>query len=346
MNTPRRQRGAVGVGILMALSVVAVVVAIAVKHSWNSDLDITRAGHRWMGIQAKAYSEGAEQLAVIALRKDAEETQVDSLDELWATGFDFPTDHGHMRIDIVDAQSRLNLNALGEPFKTSANGQVYNDHRKYSATQRRFIRLLQAVPIDEDTYIEQAQAEAILEAVKDWVDSDDRSEGFGGAEASYYAQLDPPLTIADGPMVSVSELSRVKGVTPEIYRAVVPYVSALADTAKLNVNTIGVILARTIAKPEQLYPLPLLEAETLIQDIAANVPESVDGFVNLPIIDTLVGQNKNNQIDLDSDGLDVVTSYFELDTTVAVGDHIRRSRSLIVRNSDGVRVVRRSDAKF
>ena len=339
------QRGTAGMGILAAMMVVGVITALAVKYSWRSDLDLARAGHRWMGMQAKAYIEGAERLAVIALKKDKQDTTIDSLDEAWATGFDFPTDHGLMQVTINDAQGRINVNALGAEF-ISQNGQQLSGVAKYSVEQKRFIRFLQTIEIEEDEYISTAEAEAILEAVKDWVDADSQATGYGGAEADYYSQLDYVITPSDGPMISVSELMLIKGMTPALYQGLLPFVSALDASAELNVLTMSTTIARVINQPDQLVPLSFDDAELLIDDIATGEIESVDDFIALPVIDTLVGKNSRGAVNLDRKGLGIASSFFELDTTITVGEHVRRGRSLIERDSTGTRVIRRSDSKF
>lgn len=349
LHLPSAVQGA-GVAIIFALMVLVVVSTLAIKHSWRSELDIKRAGHRWVSLQAKWYSQGAETLAVIALEKDLENSKADSLNELWASGFDFPTDHGTMSIRIVDAQSRLNLNELSEPFKNPVpqQGQNISGHPKYKPVHLRFLRLLQTIPLDEDeTLLSLTEAEAVLEAVKDWVDADDTVEGFGGAEASYYSQLDIPITITNGDMVSVTELRNIKGITPALYQGLLPFVTSLPNTPGLNVNTMGSWLARTLNADDNPEPLSILEAEQLFDAVLAEEPETEADFNGVPFVSDLFPVQNGNQPVMSTSGLAYSSSWFELETTVTVGDFVRRSRSLIDRSSAGnVRVVRRSDGRF
>ena len=347
-----KMRGAGGVGIIVSLMVLSVVTSIAVKHSWRSELDLTRASHRWVSMQAGAYIEGAESLAVIALAKDQKETKVDSLNELWAMGFDFPTDHGAMSVEIVDAQSRLNINTLAEPFK-ARTAQANNNanqpgHPKYHPPQLRFIRLLQMFPIDDQqTFLSTSEAEAILEAVKDWVDTDSNVEGFGGAEADYYSTLEPPITITNGAMISITELRRVRGMTPLLYRSLLPFVSSLPASASLNVNTMGPWLARTMNIDRELQPLTIEDGARLFSEIVAQEPEDVGTFNGIEFVSSLFPPANNNQPSMSTDGLVFTSAWFDLRTTVTVGDYIRRGNSRIQRPDDGqVRVVRRSDSHF
>lgn len=352
LHARKRMEGTAGMGILAALMIVSVITAVAVKQSWRSELDLTRSGHRWLGMQARAYAQGAEELASIALKRDAEETKVDSLDEPWAEGFEFPTDHGSLRIRIIDAQSKLNLNALGERFKRQQGngqeeGQPLIGADKYSEAQRRFIRLVQTIPLSaEEEYLDQATAEALLEALKDWVDQDNEVSGFNGAEGDYYEQLDPPITISNGPMVSVTELIRIKGMLPALYQGLLPHVSVLGKDAPLNINTIGPVLARSINSPSDLVPLSAEDGESFVNEISSSVPETAEEINDLPILGTLFGTNNQNAPNIDLASISTSSSWFELDVTVLVGDHVLRSRAMLQRADGKVRVVRRSDANF
>ena len=57
--------------------------------------------------------------------------------------------------------------------------------------------------------------EAIADAILDWRDGDDDPQAQG-AEAGYYENLPVPYTIRNGPLRTIRELLRVKGVTEEL----------------------------------------------------------------------------------------------------------------------------------
>lgn len=57
--------------------------------------------------------------------------------------------------------------------------------------------------------------EAVADAILDWLDEDDEAREFG-AESAYYASLEPPYAPKNGPLDTVEELLRVRGVTPQM----------------------------------------------------------------------------------------------------------------------------------
>jgi general secretion pathway protein K len=250
-----------------------------------------------------------------------------------------------MQLQISDAQARFNLNALAENWVEASVQQQQRGQRYLTGPDRlkpvhaTFMRLLQTIALDDDgTVLSEFEAETIMEAVKDWVDVDNAPElATGGAEQNYYDQLDVPYVISNGPMLSVSELLRVRGVTPALYKGLLPHVSALEAGIGINVNTMTLNLARSLNEKGNLQPLSEADGQAIIDELEANPAESLSDFANKPPVSVH---------SVETDHLDTKTSWFVLEATVTVGDHVRRSRSLINRSSNASKVVRRSDANF
>ncbi|MFT5082171.1 MAG: general secretion pathway protein K [Lentisphaeria bacterium] len=362
-----------GVALIMAVMIVALVTAVAVEISWRFELSISRSANRWQGVQAKAYLEGAEHLAMIVLREDSEndETNVaDHFGELWAQEpTPFPTDHGWVMGEIEDAQGRFNLNSMKPKAGYCDNGEKKKSEEPYcdpkqsscdrfTPSQLQFIRLLQTVNIGENEeealFLDTSEAEVITEAVIDWLDEDSTIRGFGGAESDHYEQLMPPLAIANNSMISVSELQVIKGMSPVLYEDLLPNIIALPDT-KINIHTATISVLRTlVAKvPCSLEPLSIedgtdikaiLEAEEFKNDadLASNP--------GLPAVWLDSKQGLAFNFAKSNAGI-FQSNYFLFEGTVLVGDdHIRRSNSLIKRTANNgavnIEVVRRTDANF
>lgn len=362
----RKQRGMV---LILAMLIVVLVITITVSLSWRYNLSMTRNENRWHGLQARAYLEGAEAFASIVLQEDAEEDQrtglvKDSLGEWWAQPLPpQATDEGWVEGKVEDAQGRFNLNLLQQRAQTPQGGNPSSPQTlQYTASQERFIRLLQTFEF-EDGVIDQAQATEITQAVMDWLDLNHDVTGFGGAEADYYQQLEPPTTPPNTEMISVSELSRVRGITPEIYQALLPLVIALPPDAKLNINTMPLPIMRTMAAANDLTPLTEEEAQLLLdardtagsaagagtqnQNQNQNQPapggfDTVQDFENSAALTALVGGSGN----LDTADLGVTSKYFLVFSETLVGEQRRTGASMLKRDNGKVTIVRRSDANF
>lgn len=57
----------------------------------------------------------------------------------------------------------------------------------------------------------------IANSILDWIDRDDFPKIGGGAESDFYLGLDPPYLAKNGPVDDITELLKVKGVTPELF---------------------------------------------------------------------------------------------------------------------------------
>lgn len=336
-----------GVALVLAVMISAIVVAISVKVSWHFDMSLTRSANRWHAQQADAYMVGLEGLVHAALKLDKEETKYDHLGELWAEEQPpFPTDEGgYIKGTIVDAQGRLNINLLGKKAQNAKPGAP--PHQKFTASQKRFIRLLQTVELDDGDFIPEGDAINITEAVIDWIDPDNNVSGFGGAESDYYSSLDIPIQISNKPMISVSELLVIKGMTPQLYRGILPYVIALNNVdAAMNINTMPPMLLRTINRSDVLTPLMIEEAEQLVEGRDVEGFEELQQFTDSTVVAMIFGAGQGNQPPIDTQDLTVSSDYFLLFGEVMVGDHIRRSNSLLFRSDNGVVTLRRTDANF
>ena len=335
-----------GVALVLAVMISAIVVAISVKASWHFDMGLTRSANRWHSQQADAYMVGLEGLVHSALKVDKEETEYDHLGEFWAMEQPpFPTDEGgYIKGVIEDAHGRLNLNLLAKKGNQKPGAPL---HEKYTTSQKRFIRLLQTIELEEGEFLTEGDAVTLTDAVIDWIDPDNDVSGFGGAESDYYSSLEIPIQRANRPMISVSELMVIKGMTPQLYRGLLPYVIALNDpTAMTNINTMLPPLLRTLNSPELLVPLTIEEAEQMVEGRGAEGFESIEFFKDSDVVAMVLGAGHGNNPAVSTEDLTVNSDYFLLFGEVMVGDHTRRSNALLFRAGDKVVTLRRTDANF
>ena len=92
-------------------------------------------------------------------------------------------ENGRLIYGIADEESRLNLN---------------------TASNEELGKLYEITP-------------EVVASIKDWKDGDSTASN-GGAEAEYYAALQPPYLPRNGPFQTVRELLMVRGVTPQLFK--------------------------------------------------------------------------------------------------------------------------------
>jgi type II secretory pathway component PulK len=89
-------------------------------------------------------------------------------------------------------------------------------------------RLMAAVGVDD------GDADRVAQAIMDWKDLDDFRRARG-AEREEYVQADAPILPPNGPFGSIDELLHVRGMTPEIYARMRPFL-ALTGSGRVNVS--------------------------------------------------------------------------------------------------------------
>lgn len=323
-----------GAALIVALLVVAMVVLLATALSSDFLLMFRRVENQLYGEQSYAYLRGAEALSraalLLDLQKDAKERN-DNLAEDWAQPQQYPTDYGWIGGQLEDLSGRFNLNSLavkGAPANPAQPGT-------YSKPQRQLIRLLLALKLEEPLALDQAQA--LTDAITDWVDEDSDVSNLSGAESEFYASADPPGRPANRTLVGPSELMVVKGMTPEIYRALAPLVTVWpiqatsgATNSPININTAPVEVLRSMGGPNDLQPLGDSEVDFLLD--ARKPPK----FIASKDVDALLksGVLANKQIET---AVTVQSDYFLLNTMTDFQGHRYSMRSILHRKSEGTK---------
>jgi general secretion pathway protein K len=210
------QRGDKGVALLITLMILVLIVTMV----W----EVFRLGARAAqtgaysrdSIRAAIVAEGGINATRIALREDADDNQYDTLDEIWSRPVP-PIDLGEGTIGIVveDEERKININRLVLP-----NGNAPDDQKL--AVFRRLLEILEIDPL-------------LADAVVDWLDNDDTPR-VGSAESAFYLSRPFPYQAKNDFLDTVDELRLVRGVTPEVFEKLRPFVTVYSS-GKVNLNT-------------------------------------------------------------------------------------------------------------
>jgi general secretion pathway protein K len=273
-----RQRGA---ALIVAMLVFALATALVVAMKSEFDRFYQRSANILLEEQAQAYLRSAEELAGLVLLADYDQDKLegqprDDLSEGWSPDpikgpATYPLDDvGWMRGALEDLQGRFNLNALAKRVPVGPGGAAVN---RFTAAQEQFIRLLQALGEPE---VSEQDAILITESVGDWLDAD-LIPSADGAEDEYYSSQTPAYSAANRTMSSVSELRAVANMTPQIYQALLPWVTVWPqEPGKLNIHTAPAMVLRSINADKDLSPLSEAEGQSLVDSRS----EAETGFEN------------------------------------------------------------------
>ena len=257
--------GRQGVAIIMVLAVVAVLVAAVTELHIATRDNLFEAAALRDSVTLEQMAASAINLGMALLVKDKLDSQADSLQEDWADAqfldgitAQIPFEKGQVKLRIFDEMAKIQINALVD-FPT---GRYFNK-AQYKLWDRFAERLLAMYETEEET-----DPVAIINSIKDWLDSgdDDAITGLSGAESSCYLSLDRPYPCKNGPFDHLAEVGLVKGITPEllagaggatglaryitIYGAVQSDDGRFTFPGRININTAELPVLAAMMPPE------------------------------------------------------------------------------------------------
>jgi len=212
-NTTRNNRG---IALLITISITAILVAAALEYNRRARFAVISTAAARDRLTLSYMASSGVQMAAALLVKDKLESNYDSLAEDWAV----PEKIEELLQEISFERGKLALTVTDELSKIQVNALVkFPEGRQFNEPQvmlwDRYLRYITSGEELDD----ESDPVAIVNSVKDWLDSgdDEATTGLSGAESSYYQDLDPPYASRNGPMPDLNELLLIKGITPRIY---------------------------------------------------------------------------------------------------------------------------------
>ena len=221
-----------GFALILTILIISLIVALTLQFNTSMRYNLHAAATLKDGITLKAIAESGFDYSLAVLFEDASNNDFDTLHEIWAdsqllssiSGYMF--DEGRLEVKITDHSGKIAINRL-----VDENGK-YNTKQKDLLV--RFLRL-------EKFGLYEEEVDSIVDAIKDWIDTDDEVTGFA-AENPYYQSLTNPYSCRNSSMKYLKELLLVKGVDKELFYGendnpgVSDYLTIYGD-GRININT-------------------------------------------------------------------------------------------------------------
>jgi general secretion pathway protein K len=206
-----------GIALLLVISVTTILVAAALEYNRRARFAVLSAAAARDRLTLSQMAASGVHAAMALLAKDRAESNSDSLQEDWANPEkinellnEIPFDDGTLAVTISDEMGRIQVNAL----------VTFPDSRNFNESQRQLLeRYFYTLMDASEETPEDSQPPAIINSLKDWLDSgdDDAITGLSGAESTYYQDLSPAYPCRNGPIADINDLLLVKGITPELF---------------------------------------------------------------------------------------------------------------------------------
>lgn len=253
-----------GVALLATIAIITVLIAVAIELNRKVRSAVMATGTSRDRVTLSQMSASGVNVAMAVLVKDKNSSPADSIQEQWADPKALetivraiPFSEGNIKIHISDERAKIQVNALVQ----------YPGANQYNPVQQilwlQFLNLL----LPQYELEEDIEATAIINAVKDWIDTndDDAITGLNGAESDYYKGLERPYSCRNGPVPHLTELMLIKGITADLYYGVheiagisefitthgLAYAQAkgAAYDGKININTVPRELLAALLPP-------------------------------------------------------------------------------------------------
>ncbi|MBE0558422.1 MAG: type II secretion system minor pseudopilin GspK [Proteobacteria bacterium] len=227
-----------GVALIVVLLMVSIITALTIQLNRDTRSEVIGAANLSDGIRLRYIAQSGFAVGQALLLADR--TAFDALTEMWANtemialqseGY---FDNGSFKLAIQDEEGKIAVNTLALGTADS------------TATRALLLRLLTG-----PFRLDQRKAEEIVDAIKDWIDTDDEVTA-AGAEGAYYAGLQRPYPAKNAPIDCIEELLMVKGVTRELFYGtaespgLAQCLSVYGD-AKININTAPKAVLKALA---------------------------------------------------------------------------------------------------
>jgi len=205
-----------GIALLITISVTTILVAAALEYNRRARFEVISTASVRDRLTLSYVASSGIHIAMALLIKDKGESQFDSLQEDWANPEkideilqEIPFDNGKLAVKITDELGKIQVNALVR----------FPDSRQFNESQLMVWERILNVIGSEDDLQNDSSPTAIVNSVKDWLDSgdDEATTGLSGAESSYYEEQDPSYTSRNGPIADLNELLLIKGISPQLY---------------------------------------------------------------------------------------------------------------------------------
>ncbi|WP_293735092.1 type II secretion system minor pseudopilin GspK [uncultured Acinetobacter sp.] len=318
MKNYSSQRGVALLTILVMVALATILAATIAKRQTNT---AENTGYLMRQDQSLLYAKSAEAFFSELLIQDSDNgSSIDHLQENWAKPMPpFPVEDGSVSGKLLDESGKFNLNNL-----VKADGNQVDD-----SARRWFEKLLQRVGLPAE----------LSQAVIDWQDTNDEVTGAMGAESSYYQGLDPAYLTPNTKFHSIDELKLVRGFEGKNYDLIKPYVTALPEQTKVNMNTAPALLLASI---DPKVDVKALEQQLKVKETELTHFNNVNDLWKLSAFSGIDEQSKTDAASL----LDSKSNYFTAQIEVMLSERKRQFTSLMMRKDKQVIVYSRSLAPF
>ncbi len=344
MKAPSSEDGFILVTVLI---VIALLFPLVLAFNSRVQLNLIQAENFRNSVQAVTLARSGVEGAIGILKID--DPSYDAPKDLWASGFpSLSLGEGILAVHISEEDGKIPVNRLikgqtaagsesaGETAKVAASKEAIQTEKKADEKTATAIR---ADEVDKDV---EARLRAlitrlggnpdIVDALIDWLDSNDETTGNEGAEEDYYRQKG--YHCKNGPLDSLDELLLIRGFDKELVidKKLRDYLTVAQTDGKINVNFAPLeVLYAVLGTKTTTLAQPLSEAD--IEDFARYREEHQLNNVKDVMAAIKISQDQFARI---SPLIKVNSSFFTVNSRYTIGRVVKNVEALVRRSDSTV----------
>ncbi len=227
-----------GIVLIIVVMMIAILSTIVIDFMYSTRVNYEISFNSSIDVQARHIAKSGVRVVRGVLRKKAlEEIPVfkgflgqsiksQNGSEGWNLSISsFPVQIGNISLEVIDERSRVNLNALVSQKSNRVDFQVRTQLNE-------LFRFLE---------VETEKADLFVASLVNWLDGGLQSAGNDqdpdGSTADYYARLENPYYIKDGPLDSVEEIRMIHGMDKDFFFKVKDYLTVYPQDKKVSFST-------------------------------------------------------------------------------------------------------------
>lgn len=317
-----------GIALLMTLTIITLLMVTTLELHRRARTALIASDTELKRLTLQQTAASGIHAGMAILIKDKEDSEIDSIQEDWAIQEkidemvrELPLEDGLPQVTIADELGKIQVNSLVQ----------FPEGRQFNETQRDMWEHFLNLAISPLERTEDTEPTAIINSIKDWLDTgdDDATTGLSGAESDYYLDLEASYPAKNGPMGHLGEFTMIKGISQEFFDGAggVPgigrymTVHGMTATPDNRVTYLGAININTADQPVIAAILPV-EDENLAQAIYEYREEMTDG----KFIHDLAGKSwyKNapgcSEVDIDAALITNKSDLFRITSQAVIAD--------------------------
>jgi len=277
-----------GIVLVIVIIIIAILMILVTDLIYFTQIDSEISMNTRDEVKARYIAKSGVQVAAGAFKATALEELSGMMgsvggsagngDGFWALNVPyFPVGQGSVSISITDERSKINLNALVSSDSNIVDQQVLTELREV-------FRL---------AGVDSGKSERFLSSLINWIDVPKEGtvndQDSAGANADFYAGLQPAYRIKDGPLDTVEEIRMIDGMDDEFFNAIENYVTVYPVDKKINFSTASRVVMIAAIKAAAVPAIPGQGGTRIdpVDDATAEqiVDEIIEARRTTPVID-------------------------------------------------------------